>query len=84
MKYDICFDDKNPNSIIIKDMTGKVINYIACPPIENGCDTINFSNKIYDGYSYDFDGLILITTEEKREIYYKGILIAQTKRKNHD
>jgi len=80
MKYDISFDKDNTNCIIIK-LEGKIHNYIACPPIENGCDIINFDGKLYPHYTYDFDGLILITTEHKREIYHKGILIAETLRK---
>ena len=42
---------------------------------------VNFSDKLYNGYTFNFDGLILITTKTDRKIYYKGDLIAKTKRK---
>ncbi len=80
LKYDISFDKSNANCILIKELNGKPVTYIACPPIKNGCDIINFEDKLKD-YTYDFNGLIIITTEEKREIYHRGFLIAQTKRK---
>ena len=77
--YDIKFDENNSNAIIIKK-DGKFINMIACPPIDYGCDIINFSDKINDGYTYNFKGLIIITTANDRKIYHKGELIAETKR----
>jgi hypothetical protein len=77
--YDISFDIDNPNCIIIKK-DGKIINYIACPPVENGCDIINFGDKIDQNYTFNFDGLILLTTKEKRALYHKGILITETNR----
>ncbi|MFA5366710.1 MAG: hypothetical protein WC333_02400 [Dehalococcoidia bacterium] len=80
MDYNIYFDKKNPNCIIIKDLDDKIITYIACPPINNGCDIINFGESLPKGYTYNFDGLILITTPNERKLYYKGNLIAQTKR----
>jgi hypothetical protein len=78
MDFTINFDKNNCNAIeIFKD--GKHINSIVCPPIEKGCDIINFSDKLC-GYTYDFDGLILITTKKDRKLYYRGDLIAETKR----
>lgn len=79
MDYEIKFDKDNSNAIhIFKN--NKLYNMIACPPIEKGCDIINFSNKLSEGYTYNFDGLILITTKTDRKIYYKGDLITETKR----
>lgn len=80
MNYDIKFDKTNANAILIYQ-NDKLINMIACPPIEKGCDIINFDDKLNEGYTSEFDGLILITTKEKRELYYKGDLIAETLRK---
>jgi len=81
-KYNIYFNGSNSNAIIIKDKdTNRIITMIACPPISNGCDIISFDNKICEGYTYDFGGLILITSPEKRELYHKGILLAEAKRK---
>ena len=79
MDYEIKFDKNNGNAIhIFKD--GTLHNMVACPPTEKGCDIINFSDKLSDGYTFNFDGLILITTKTDRKIYYKGDLIAETKR----
>lgn len=79
MYYDIKFDRKNSNTILItKD--SKPINMISCPPIEKGCDIINFNDKLSKGYTFNFDGLILITTLKYRKLYYKGDLIDKTKR----
>lgn len=78
--YEIKFDKNNSNSIqIFKD--GKLLNLIACPPIDKGCDIINFTDKLRSGYTFNFGGLILITTKTDRKIYYKGELIAETNRK---
>lgn len=76
---DIKFDKDNSNIILfLKD--GRRINSIACPPIKEGCDIINLSDKIYKGYNFNNDSLILITTEIERKLYHKGILIAETNR----
>jgi len=80
MDYEISFDKNNANCIIIKQGE-KIINYIAAPPIESGCDIINFGQNLNSSYIYDFDGLVIITTKEKRQIYHKGNLIAETQRK---
>lgn len=79
MEYEIKFDRKNSNTIIIKQ-DNKIINIICCPPIEKGCDIIDFNKKLNDGYTFNFDGLILITTITERSIYYKGDLIDTIKR----
>lgn len=79
MKYEIKFSDKNNNVInIYKD--GNLHNLIACPPIEVGCDVIDFDNEINSGYNFNFKGLVLITTKTTRKIYYKGKLIDKVKR----
>lgn len=78
-KIIITFDKTNSNCILIHK-EGRLINAIACPPIKNGCDIISFGDKLDEGYTYNFDGLILMSTEKKRKLYYKGYLIAKTKR----
>jgi hypothetical protein len=78
-EYKIRFDPNNSNAILIFKK-GKLHNMIACPPCQEGCDIINFSDKIDNGYTFNFDGLILITTKKIRKIFYKGNLIAITKR----
>lgn len=82
MKYDIKFDSENSNLIIIKE-NGRHLTSISCPPIENGCDIINFSEDITlksSEYKFNYKGLIIITTKDDRKIYHKGNLIAETKR----
>jgi len=80
--YDFEFDKKNSNVVIIKKKgENKIHQMFVCPPIENGCDIINFSgSKIDCHYEYDFDGLILLTTKDNRKLYHKGNLIAEIKR----
>lgn len=69
MIYNIKFDKKNSNSLIIKK-DGKVINYICCPPCKSGCDIISFDKPINKGYIYNFDGLIT-----SRKVFYKDVLL---------
>jgi len=81
MEYFIKFDENNHNCIIIfKDNI--IWKMIACPPIEKGCDIISFNDNLSEGYNYNFDGLILITSKKFRKLYYKGDFIAQVERKN--
>jgi hypothetical protein len=79
MDYDIVFFKDNSNAIEIF-LNGKSIYVLVLPPTDKGCDIINFSDTLCKGYTYDFDGLILITTKSDRKIYYKGDLVAETKR----
>lgn len=82
MTYNIKFDKKNSNSLIIKK-DGKVINYICCPPCKSGCDIISFDKPIIKGYTYNFDGLIIMTSQIKflwfnktsRKVFYKDVLL---------
>lgn len=79
MKNIIKFDKTNPNTILIFE-DNKLINMIACPPTDFGCDIINFSDTLNKGYTFDFKGWILITDKKYRKLYCKGKLIAQIKR----
>lgn len=79
MNYQVKFDEHNSNAIIITQ-NGKLITMVALPPIEKGCDIINFSDKLSKGYTFNFDGLVLITTKGARHLYYKGDIIAATVR----
>lgn len=80
MDYKFEFDKYNSNSLRVFK-AGKLYHVIACPPTEKGCDIINFSNKLRKGYTFDFDGLIVMTTKDSRKLYYKGDLVAETKLK---
>lgn len=80
MKYNIKFDRRNTNVVIINDKNGKNINYFVYPPIKCGIDIVNYSNKQIKNYIYDFDGLVIITTEKERKLYYKGELLDSIER----
>lgn len=79
MEYKIEFDKRNSN-VINFYKNEKLYYFLVCPPIEKGCDILNFNSKIDGGYLYDFKGMILTTTVEDRKLYYNGDLIAETKR----
>jgi len=79
MKYEIKFDKNNPNTILIYS-NNKIVNMIACPPVEKSCDVIDLNNNLKNGYNFNFDGLILITTKNNRTLYYNGDIIAETSR----
>ncbi len=79
--YDIKFDDNNSNAIIIRNKeNNRIVSAIACPSIDSGCDIISYGDTLNEGYTFNFGGFVLITTPEKRELYHKGNLIAETKR----
>lgn len=80
MKYNFEFDKNNCNLLKIY-YNGKLIQLITCPPIDNGCDIINFEDNLNIGYNYNFSGLILLTTIDDRKLFYKGMLVTETKRK---
>lgn len=77
--YEFTFGERNNSSIIIRE-NGKIINFFACPSIDKGIDIITFGAIIQDSYTFNFKGLILITTPSDRKLYYLGDLIAETKR----
>lgn len=75
--YIITFDKNNSNMLLIHK-ENKLINTIALPPITNGIDIINiFKDEISINYEHNFDGLVIITNNNKRSLYHKGILIAK-------
>lgn len=74
--FEIKFDEKNPNSILIyKD--GRLYNMLYSPHIKNGIDVVNFGKDLEAKYNYNFDGFVIITTNYKKKLYYKGKLIAK-------
>jgi len=72
--YDIKFDKKNPNKIIIKK-DGKLVRYIAIPPSKLGCDIIDFSGELHKGYNYNVDSIVIINKPLGKLMYQKGILL---------
>jgi hypothetical protein len=77
--YDIKFSINNPNSLEFRK-DGRLCHLIAIPPIDKGCDILTFNETIRGNYTYDFQGFIIITTEEERTLYCKGEIICKTKR----
>ena len=75
--YKISFNSINKNVIDIYNMDDRYITSIVCPPCENGCDIIRYDSVVCIGYTYKFDGLLLITTDGCRNLYYDGKLIAK-------
>jgi hypothetical protein len=79
-KYSVLFDKTNPNNIIIKE-DGKLLKLVACPKTnDNSCDIIIFSEKMTSGYTTNFQGLVLFSTEKTRTLYHKGIFVDKIKR----
>lgn len=77
MDYDISFDPNNRNLIIVKK-NGKIITMMSCPPTENGCDVIDLFYQMNSSYTYNFQGLVVMTVNRERTIYHKGSIIAKT------
>jgi len=82
--YKFEFEKENPNSLVIRNKSSnKIVKLIACPTITNGCDIIDFFGyNFVKGYNYNFDGIVLITSEEIRKVYYKGLLVATSNKTN--
>jgi hypothetical protein len=80
MQHYVRFDKKNENSLIIKFEDGKR-TYIALPPVAEGCDIINFGDKLNEGYTHNFSGFVIMTGTDRRYLYHEGCLIDQIKRK---
>ena len=77
MKNKFKFDENNKNLLLVYD-DKRIIYFVSCPPIKDGCDIINFTGEVNNRYHYNFDGLVLITTNYERTLYYKGNVIATT------
>ena len=73
-KYKITFEHKN--CIIFKE-ENKIIKIISIPPYNDpSCDILNFNYYLNEHYTYKFKGLILISNNSGRFLYYKGNLIS--------
>jgi hypothetical protein len=73
------FDKTNKNCLLFFKES-KLIYMLALPPVKKGCDVINLSPFLSNGYTFNFEGFILITTEKYRKVFYKGDLALQIKR----
>ncbi len=58
----------------------ELINTIVIPPVEYSTDIIPFDHKITEGYTFDFEGLVIITTPNDRKLYHRGKMIDWLKR----
>ena len=81
-EYEVLFDVDNYNSLLFyKD--NKLVKILALPPTSNGCDIININDDVINkGYTYNFDGIIIITNCYSRELYYKGELLDSINKNN--
>jgi hypothetical protein len=72
------FDQNNRNCLILSD--GKNKTYIAIPPGKYRTDLISFDQKeTKKGYSLNFNGIVIISSNSDRKAYFKGLLLAETK-----
>lgn len=70
------FNDDNPNVLYL--VRESHTQTIVLPPNKNGCDIIPI-HCVLDktGYKFNFDGLIVVTTNFKRKVYHKGLLLIE-------
>jgi len=73
--------DNNNLLIFKKNKDDRIPHYLlAMPPRKNGCDIINiYQHELCLGYTYNFNGLVVITENYKRKVYCEGILVAKSK-----
>lgn len=72
------FEKENCNSVRLEQIqNGKnVITYITIPPGKNRIDLYDTAGiNINTGYFYKFEGFAIISSSNKRMIFYKGELL---------
>lgn len=74
--YDVYFQHRN--ALIFKK-DGRIVNMIALPPCDSGCDIISLGDKVFQTYTFKFTGFILITNPRGRKLFYNGHIIARIK-----
>lgn len=67
----ISFDKNNQNCMVF-EFEGGYRNYLAIPPGKNRVDILT-NNKIDSGYFFDFQGMVIVTKETERIIYFDGV-----------
>lgn len=73
-QYTIKFDINNSNLLLIfKD--NKLYSFISIPPTRNSIDIFNFSGELYNGSTHNFNGLVVITSDDVRSVYKQGVLL---------
>ena len=75
-KIIVSFEHRNS----LKIETDSFHTFIALPPTLNGCDVIPMSDKIESGYKYQFDGLVVMTKPNERQVWHRGEILAIHKR----
>lgn len=74
----IKFDDNNSNLLLF--YRGKqLINMLVVPPIDKGCDIFDVKFNT-SRYKYNFDGLVVITSETERIVYHRGEIMCRKQR----
>jgi hypothetical protein len=79
-KYSFKIKSDNFNCLLVYEKgkeNGKFHTAIALPPISYGTDIILFGCEVKQYYTHNFDGLIILTTPNYREIYYRGELVTK-------
>lgn len=79
-KYTFKFKSENFNALYVYvkgKEEGKFHTIIALPPVRYGTDLINFGSEVKETYTHNFEGLVIITVPNYREVYYKGELITK-------
>ena len=83
--YWICkFQKDNKNVLILESIENKKKWYpIAIPPGQYRTDLISFDKlspfnlKSFNGYFYNFEGVVVVSEATTRKAFYKGRLIAE-------
>jgi|11BtaG_2_1085332.scaffolds.fasta_scaffold08464_2 hypothetical protein len=65
----IRFSKRNKNVLYVDD------GIIILPPSNNGCDIIPLG-KLETSYKFDFKGLVVLTEDGNRRVFYEGRLVA--------
>ena len=79
------FNENNINSLIFYDNTEKKKTVIAIPSGKNRIDILSFEKystfklKTFEGYMYDFNGIIIVSTHTCRQVIHRGTIIAESK-----
>lgn len=76
-KITVSFNHRNSLRLETED---GYYTFIALPPTLNGCDIITMGDKIESGYKYKFDGLVVMTKPNERQVWHRGDILAIHKR----
>lgn len=75
----ICYFDTNNKNLLIFEDKKERKSYIAIPPGNNRIDLIDASVVKLGGYLYKFNGIVVITSNNTRLVFHKGVLLTEIK-----